>query len=361
MAIQSISPNHPYLLINQGANNRYVKITLEGTVSNKDAIGSWINVYANGTASHQYTHCGENYLGQNSQHLIFGIGATSLVDSITVKYPSGHIDSYYDLQANSHQYFTEGETYSTHINTPNGLSFCSADSIFLTADIHASYLWNTGDTTQSIWANTDGEYSVIGQNEFGITAQDIITLVEFPTPSISSLLTMPLCAGDSTGSIELLNQTQINPAIVIWSHDDSGNIIDSLQSGEYTYTYEDVNGCVSSGTVSLIDPPAMQFFATSTPEVSGNADGTITISIFGGTAPFEIYFDNELVTFPLSGLETGSYVFTIIDGNGCTEQITVDVQSVLDITNIDFNEIAVFPNPVTNHFKIESEGTHPFH
>lgn len=356
VAVQNENLSHPSLLMNQGGANGYIKITLEGAVSNKDAIGSWINVYANGSASYQYTHCGGNYLGQNSQHLIFGLGEASIVDSILVKYPSGHIDSYYNLPVNSTHYFTEGDNYTASITVNQQPPVCEGDSILLNAGLHESYLWSNGDTTQTIWAQISGIYSVAVENQLGLQANTEVEIQVFDNPIISAVINQPLCAGDSTGSIQLVNQMEIDPALITWDNGDFGNQIDSLQSGEYQYIYEDVNGCITSGSVSLIEPTAMQFLASSTPEVSGNEDGTITITIFGGTEPYEIYLDNELVASPLSNLEAGTYQFTIIDSNGCIDQLTADIESILNIANLEFHEISVFPNPIANHFKIETEG-----
>jgi hypothetical protein len=54
---------------------------------------------------------------------------------------------------------------------------CLGDSVTLDAGAgFASYLWSTGETTQTIKARTAGEYSVIVTNEFTCTAADAMTL-----------------------------------------------------------------------------------------------------------------------------------------------------------------------------------------
>ncbi|MDA1337051.1 MAG: CRTAC1 family protein [Bacteroidetes bacterium] len=91
-------------------NNRWLKIMLEGTVSNRDGIGAKIRVYRNGLIGYHMTHCGENYLGQNSRWEHFGLGLASGVDSVTVHWPSGIIDSFYNLEPNQSLFIVEGET-----------------------------------------------------------------------------------------------------------------------------------------------------------------------------------------------------------------------------------------------------------
>ena len=55
------------------------------------------------------TTCGENYLGQNSRWEHFGLGLATGIDSITVHWPSGVLDKYYNLQPNQSLVFMEGE------------------------------------------------------------------------------------------------------------------------------------------------------------------------------------------------------------------------------------------------------------
>lgn len=90
--------------------NRWVKIRLEGTISNRDGIGAKIRVYRNGLLGYHMTTCGENYLGQNSRWEHFGLGLASGIDSITVHWPSGVLDQYYNLEPNQSLVFVEGET-----------------------------------------------------------------------------------------------------------------------------------------------------------------------------------------------------------------------------------------------------------
>ena len=43
------------------------------------------------------TFCGENYMGQNSRWETFGLGTENTLDSLTVHWPSGIVDQYYDV------------------------------------------------------------------------------------------------------------------------------------------------------------------------------------------------------------------------------------------------------------------------
>ena len=63
----------------------------------------------------------------------------------------------------------------TIINSPtvdlgNDVSICQGDSVLLDAGSgHTNYLWNTGDTTQTIYADTAGTYNVTVGNGTPVT------------------------------------------------------------------------------------------------------------------------------------------------------------------------------------------------
>lgn len=80
--------------------NNWLKINLEGTLSNRDGIGSKIEISVNGNKQYRYTLCGEGYLSQNSNTEFFGLGTHSVVDYVKVNWLSGTEDVYYNVAAN---------------------------------------------------------------------------------------------------------------------------------------------------------------------------------------------------------------------------------------------------------------------
>lgn len=74
--------------------------------------------------------------------------------------------------------------------------------------------------------------------------------------------------------------------------------------------------------------------ATETPEVTGQSNGTLTITATGGASPYQ--YKNGAGSFQSSnvftGLAAGSYTITIQDANGCTTTITASVTQVPPVT-----------------------------
>ena len=77
--------------------NKWLKVSLVGVESNRDGIGAKIRAYFNGEVTYRMTFCGENYMGQNSRWETFGLGTENTLDSLTVHWPSGIVDHYYDV------------------------------------------------------------------------------------------------------------------------------------------------------------------------------------------------------------------------------------------------------------------------
>lgn len=90
------------------ANDNWLKVKLTGTVSNRDAIGSIIEIQINGQRQYRYTHCGEGYMSQNSGIEHFGVGDATILDYVKVTWLSGIVDIVNNVPVNQVLDITEG-------------------------------------------------------------------------------------------------------------------------------------------------------------------------------------------------------------------------------------------------------------
>lgn len=108
---QQVLPN---LFKNSGGINNWVKLNLVGVESNRDGIGSWIEVYNNGDKFIRQTNCGISYMSQNSSTQIIGAGAETTIDSIIIKWAgSANIDILRNVAVNQTISVLEGSTVSS--------------------------------------------------------------------------------------------------------------------------------------------------------------------------------------------------------------------------------------------------------
>ncbi len=81
--------SHATLLRNDGgaAGGRFITLRLEGTRSNRDAIGARVTVRASGRTQVREIRSASSYLSQNDMRLHIGLGAATHVDSIEIRWP----------------------------------------------------------------------------------------------------------------------------------------------------------------------------------------------------------------------------------------------------------------------------------
>lgn len=326
IVVQNQAPRPAHLWLHDGTGGNWIKFSLQGTASNRMAIGSWVEVYANGMVSTRYTHCGEGFVSQNSQRLIVGLGNATSVDSVVVRYLSGHVDRYVGLDANNTFQFIEGDTYQAQLQANGPLGFCVGGSVLLDAGEHSTYLWNTGALGRYLEVGTSGTYWAQVTNAFGVsTTSDTLSVTVHPLPTVLIAATQPDCFGASTGSIMLSDLSGATPASVVWSTGATSAIITGLEAGSYGYSYTDQNGCNTSGDVLLQEPLELLVIASSEPADQSD-NGSILVQVFGGVPPYTILLNGMPSGTVNTGFAAGTYTLEVIDANGCIEeqQLTVD-------------------------------------
>ncbi len=93
-------------------NNRWVKLKLVGTSSNRDGLGAKIRAKAtiNGKAYWQLREASSQntFCGQNSPEIHFGFGDAAGIDSLRIEWPLGRVDVYANVQTNTVYEAVEG-------------------------------------------------------------------------------------------------------------------------------------------------------------------------------------------------------------------------------------------------------------
>jgi len=83
--------NGPAYLFRNDLNsgNRFLRLHLTGTKSNRDAIGAVVRIYHGGETQMRTVRAGSSYLSQSELPLTFGVGKADRIDRLTVEWPSG--------------------------------------------------------------------------------------------------------------------------------------------------------------------------------------------------------------------------------------------------------------------------------
>jgi hypothetical protein len=90
----------PTLLLNQNnSGNHRVVFKLIGTKSNRAAIGARVTIHSGGVRQMAEVRGGGSYLSQNDLRLHFGLGKSTKIDSVEIRWPSGKIETQGNLPA----------------------------------------------------------------------------------------------------------------------------------------------------------------------------------------------------------------------------------------------------------------------
>ncbi len=219
-----------------------------------------------------------------------------------------------------------GASVSGNLNCKNAVvSLIASSNLPLSQRTH---LWrrpdgvefNTGNIP-TFEVNTPGVYTLVITDEGnGCTASATASVVQYPPVSVSVEETVPVtCFGQANGSATV-SPTGGNGAYTFqWSMGANTAVATGLQAGTYTVTVTDGEGCSSTATVSITQPPLLTVSVSSTPQMSNGAtDGTATADPAGGTPGYSYLWSTGDTTAVIENLAPGAYTVTVTDANGCT-------------------------------------------
>lgn len=235
--------------------------------------------------------------------------------------------------------------------TSNGpLNFCFGNDVTLTAPSgYTSYLWSSGETTQSIIVSTNGSYyvQVTDNNGCASVQSDPVTVTvgdPLPSPVITANGPTAICAGQSV--------TLMAPAgyaTYVWSTGQTSQNITVSAPGDYYVTVTDYNGCQSlpSNTITVSYLSAATVYA--------GADGTVcsgnSFSVTDATATnysTVSWTSSGSGTFINPGALNTTYIPSVQDGLNGSVMLTLTAEGCDATTTSDFLVLTVVPAPSGN-------------
>ncbi|MFK8039696.1 MAG: T9SS type A sorting domain-containing protein, partial [Crocinitomicaceae bacterium] len=200
-----------------------------------------------------------------------------------------------------------------------------------------TYLWSNGGTTSTITGLAAGTYSVnvTDANGCSVTEGNIVigepTLLETETVSSTNVTCFGAC--DGFASISINGGTF--PYTYLWSNGQTTPSALGLCPGTYSVTITDANGCsVTENNIIITEPAMLENSSTTVSDVTCNglSDGSISLGIIGGTAPYTYAWSDGQTSSVATGLIAGTYSVVVTDANGCivnVNNVIVDEPNVL--------------------------------
>lgn len=98
------------ILMNRGSKGRALQLRLRGVESNRSAIGSRVTIRHGVRTQTSQVVCGAGYLSSQTQLVHFGLGEAARVDELTVRWPSGLVQVFRDIEADRRLFIVEGSS-----------------------------------------------------------------------------------------------------------------------------------------------------------------------------------------------------------------------------------------------------------
>lgn len=248
------------LYLNERNSNNFIAFTLEGTTSEKGAIGGRVTIYGPWGIQVREVRAGESYGTCNSSQLHFGLGANTQVDSAVVWFTSGTTSTLTNLAANQFVHVVENSCAITGNIISGNAIICTGQTTTLTAPAgFSSYLWQDGSTTQTLTVNQPGSYNVMVTDASGcsaISANKIVELNPDETPTVAVNGELNFCQGQS------VTLTSSPASGYTWNNGSNTQSVVVTQTGSYSVAIQGVCGTFSSASVVVDVLPAPTPVAT---------------------------------------------------------------------------------------------------
>ncbi|MBK9337281.1 MAG: T9SS type A sorting domain-containing protein [Lewinellaceae bacterium] len=194
-----------------------------------------------------------------------------------------------------------------------------------------TYDWSTGESTASIGNLEPGIYTVVVTDAANCPEAISFTISEPTLLRANATATNMSGPATADGTATAGPTGGVGPYTYEWSNGETTQTIINLDAGPYTVTATDANGCTAVQTVEVLagNCGITTTFIPESVSCNGEANGSATVIINGGTGPFTYAWSSGGSGQTESGLAAGTYQVTITDANNC------DVEDEVTITEPD--------------------------
>lgn len=239
--------------------------------------------------------------------------------------------------------FSLTEPAALSLTTNVASPFCSSDRGAIDLGVQGgsrpySYVWSNGSTAEDAASLAPGTYSVTVTDGNGCQSAVSATITAGAEVTITSIVNGVNCYGDATGSIDVTADKGAEPYTFTWSNGMTTEDVSSLSAGTYSLTVSDLNGCKASASFEVGQSPKLAAACVS-PAIAGphhlsgfqSNDGSIDLTVNGGTEPYSFYWTNGSQDEDLAQLAAGTYSVTVTDAKGCRVMVSAQLTQPLPL------------------------------
>lgn len=136
---------------------------------------------------------------------------------------------------------------------------------------------------------------------------------------VSDNITNVICAGETTGAIDLTISGGTAPYLYNWNTGANAEDLTSLGAGTYTVTVTDAQGCSKTYSTSVAQASTLSLAGEiEDVECNGASTGRVSTLVQGGQPPYSYSWSNGSTTSAIPNVLAGDYSLTVTDDFGCT-------------------------------------------
>ncbi len=207
-----------------------------------------------------------------------------------------------------------------------------------------TYTWSTSANTALISNLVAGSYTVNIKDNNGCLKADSVRIQQPPCNglTLNVLANNILCFGGNNGSAIAVVGGATGSYTVEWSNGTFGPTTSSLSAGNYSVTVTTAQ-CSESMNFSITQPSQLSVGLLPTNvSCAGFGNGSINLTISGGTFPYNYVWDSGSTSEDLTNLPPGTYSVQITDANGCTSiaSAVITEPPTLTVTSITSSSVS---------------------
>jgi len=188
--------------------------------------------------------------------------------------------------------------------------------------------WSNGDLGLQSDSLSSGPVNVVISDASGCLFNDAAMIGGSGGPVVDAgNFTNVSCPGGNDGAISLEVTSQNPPYTVNWISGQAAEQINGLGAGVYEYLVEDQSGCLTAGSVEVLQPDSISLANVNlTNPTCGNNDGSIEVNGQGGTGNLIYIWDanaGNQIGATANNLSAGTYTLNIVDNNSCVHTETI--------------------------------------
>jgi uncharacterized repeat protein (TIGR01451 family) len=238
---------------------------------------------------------------------------------ITVTDANGCVVS--DLDSGSYVYSVSSFSVSTNSTVSNCNDGTATASISGTGVAPYTYYWNTvpPQTSSTAIGLNGSTYPMVTVTDADGCSTNAYANINFGPNALQVYGNeSPALCPNNNGSITISVSNGTSPYSYLWSNGATTQNVSNLAPGHYSVTITDNAGCYLQVEKYISEYSNVYGSVSTTATNCSNNNGTATVNVGGGTAPYTYLWTNGSNATTISNLSSGYYSVNITDANGCS-------------------------------------------